>query len=277
MITLNNRYQHFSGVTEYYQHESSVNQSLMRFSVFLPPQIEQKQLPVLYWLSGLTCTEENFMIKAGAQRMAAQLGLVLVCMDTSPRNLGIAGEDDSYDFGSGAGFYVNATQPLWQKHYNMYDYVTLELPTLIEQHFNVNHKKSLCGHSMGGHGALMIALKNPDKYQSVSAFSPIVAPSQCAWGQKAFSGYLGNDQNTWKAYDTCELIKTAQHKMPLLVEYGEADEFLTEQLKPELLKAVCEQHDHPLTLNTHAGYDHSYYFIASFIEAHLRHHMRHLS
>ncbi len=277
MLALKNSYKHFAGTTAYYQHQSTVNNAPMSFAVFLPDQIEQRQLPVLYWLSGLTCTEENFMIKAGAQKLAAELGLVLVTMDTSPRNLGIEGENDGYDFGSGAGFYLNATEQAWQHHYNMYDYVTKELPELIETHFNVNDRKSICGHSMGGHGALMIALKNPKSYQSVSAFSPIVAPTQCPWGQKAFTGYLGNDQRSWDSYDSCALIKKAQHKLPLLVDFGSDDEFLDNQLKPELLKEACQANDHPLDLRIHDGYDHSYYFIASYIDEHMRYHMEHLS
>lgn len=249
----------------------------MSFAVYLPDHINKRKLPVLYWLSGLTCTEENFMIKAGAQRLAAEMGVVLVSMDTSPRNLGIEGENDAYDFGSGAGFYLNATEQAWEKHYNMYDYVTKELPAVIESQFNVNDRKSICGHSMGGHGALMIALKNPNVYQSVSAFSPIVAPTQCPWGQKAFTGYLGIDQEPWGDYDSCELIKKAKHKLPLLVDFGSDDEFLHNQLKPDLLKQACQISDYPLNLRIHEGYDHSYYFIASYIDEHIRYHMEYLS
>lgn len=217
------------------------------------------------------------MVKAGAQRLAAELGVVLVTMDTSPRNLGIKGEDDTYDFGSGAGFYLNATEQDWQTHYHMYDYVTSELPRVIEKHFNVTDQKSISGHSMGGHGALMIALRNPGMYNSVSAFSPIVAPSQCPWGQKALRGYLGDDQSQWSHYDTYELIKQAQHKLPLFVDYGSDDEFLSEQLKPALLQQACDEHAHPLNMRMHEGYDHSYYFIASFIDDHLRYHQSYLS
>jgi S-formylglutathione hydrolase len=267
----------FGGSQEFYKHESRVNNAPMTFAIFLPEQIKHKKLPVLYWLSGLTCTEENFVIKAGAQRMAAELGIVIVTMDTSPRDLGIEGEDDSYDFASGAGFYLNATEAKWSKNYNMYDYVTKELPEIIESNFNVNNNKSISGHSMGGHGALMIALRNPGKYQSVSAFSPIVAPTQNPWGQKAFTGYLGENESAWQQYDTCALVKTAQEKLPLLVDQGSNDEFLTEYLKPELLSAVCKEYNHPLNLRIQDGYDHSYYFIATFIEDHVKYHSGYLN
>jgi len=275
-IKLKNKYKLFGGSQEFYQHESQVNNATMTFAVYLPPQITDKKLPVLYWLSGLTCTEENFVIKAGAQRMAAKLGIVLVTMDTSPRDLGIEGENDSYDFGSGAGFYVNATVDKWAKHYNMYDYLTQELPEIIETNFNVNDKKSIFGHSMGGHGALMIALRNPKAYQSVSAFSPIVAPSQTPWGQKALAGYLGEDKGAWKNHDSCELVKTSNSKMPLFIDQGTNDEFLEEYLQPELLERVCKECNHPLNLRMQDGYDHSYYFIATFMEEHLHYHAQYL-
>ncbi len=249
----------------------------MTFAVYLPPQAQRHPVPLLYFLSGLTCTEENFMIKSGAQRYAAEHGVALVTMDTSPRNLGIEGEDDSYDFGSGAGFYLNATTPLWTKHYNMYDYVVTELPALLAEHFPVDAaRQAIFGHSMGGHGALTIALKNPQHYQSVSAFAPICAPSQNPWGHKAFTGYLGPDQNQWAAYDTVELIKNSQHKLPLFVDQGSDDEFLSEYLQPEKLQAACEEHDHPITLRMHAGYDHSYYFISSFVGDHIAYHAKFL-
>lgn len=276
-IELKSKYKLFGGSQEFYQHDSSVNNAPMSFSVFLPEQIKDKKLPVLYWLSGLTCTEENFVIKAGAQRMAAELGLVIVTMDTTPRELGIEGENDSYDFGSGAGFYLNATDDKWSKHYNMYDYVTKELPVLIESNFNVSNKKSLSGHSMGGHGALMIALRNPGVFKSVSAFSPIVAPTQNPWGQKAFTGYLGSDESTWQQYDTCELVKSAQEKLPLLVDQGSSDEFLTDYLKPELLIEACKETSHPLNLRIQEGYDHSFYFVSTFIEDHLKYHAEYLN
>jgi S-formylglutathione hydrolase len=275
-ISLKNKYACHGGCLKFYQHHSRVNNADMRFAIFLPPQAKEHKVPVLYWLSGLTCTEENFMAKAGAQRLAAELGLALVSMDTSSRNNGIAGEDDSYDFGSGAGFYVNATSAPWAENYNMYDYLTQELPQIIELNFNVSDKKSITGHSMGGHGALMIALKNPGAYQSVSAFAPIVAPSQTPWGQKALRGYLGDDPRAWKAYDSCELIKTASERLPILIDQGGADEFLEEYLQPQLLVDVCNEYQHPLELRMQAGYDHSYYFISSFIDDHLRYHAEHL-
>jgi S-formylglutathione hydrolase len=275
-IQLKNKHKQFSGSLEFYQHDSIVNQAPMNFAVFLPEQIKTQKLPVLYWLSGLTCSEENFMIKSGVQKLAAQLGIVIVSMDTSPRNLGLEGEDDNYYFGSGAGFYLNATQQPWSKYYNMYDYVTQELPNIIESNFNVNLNKSIFGHSMGGHGALSIALKNPDKYKSVSAFSPISAPTQSLWGETVCKGYLGEDKQQWNQYDSCELIKIAENKIPLFVDQGTDDEFLEEQLKPHLLKQVCEDYNHPLSLRLQQGYDHSYYFIASFIDDHLRYHARFL-
>jgi len=275
-MQLRSKFKQFGGSLEYYTHDSLVNNAPMTFSVFLPEQIKNTKLPVLYWLSGLTCTEENFMIKAGATRMAAELGLVIVCMDTSPRNLGIEGEDDSYDFGSGAGFYLNATDPKWSKHYNMYDYVTDELPELIQKHFNVNDKRSISGHSMGGHGAISIGLRNPKNYLSISAFSPIVAPTQTPWGQKAFSGYLGNNVDDWNKYDSCELIKKSKLTLPVLIDQGTDDEFLNEYLKPELFQNICEEYNYPIRLRYQHGYDHSYYFISTFIDEHLQFHSSHL-
>jgi len=276
MMKLNNKFKQFGGSLEFYTHESSSNNAPMNFAIFLPEQIKSQKLPVLYWLSGLTCTEENFMIKAGAARMASKLGIVLVSMDTSPRNLGIDGEDESYDFGSGAGFYLNATDPKWSKHYNMYDYVSDELPNFIEENFNVNNIKGISGHSMGGHGALTIALKNPKKYLSVSAFSPIVAPTQTPWGQKAFEGYLGKSKNDWNMYDSCELIQLSKHRLPILIDQGTEDEFLNEYLKPELFQNVCSEINYPINLRFQEGYDHSYYFVSSFIEDHLSFHAEHL-
>lgn len=277
MLELVNKHRQFGGSLEYYRHRSAVNHSSMTFAIFLPPQAETQKVPVLYWLSGLTCTEDNFMTKAGAQRVAAQLGIALVAMDTSPRDNGIEGEDESYDFGTGASFYLNATTEAWSKNYNMYDYVLSELPALIEANFSVNALKSISGHSMGGHGALMIALRNPDVYQSVSAFSPIVAPTSNNWVRQAFAGYLGENSSSWAQYDSCELIKTATERLPLLVDQGTADEYLTEFLQPEKLVAVCKAHNYPLTLRMQKGYDHSYFFISSFIEDHLRHHAEYLS
>lgn len=262
----------FGGAQEVWQHTSSTLGVEMHIGVYLPPQaLQGKACPVLYWLSGLTCNEQNFITKAGAQQYAAAHGIIVVAPDTSPRGEGVA-DDASYDLGQGAGFYINATQAPWAAHFRMYDYIVKELPTLIEAHFATTDKRGIFGHSMGGHGALMIALKNPDQYHSVSAFAPIVAPSQVPWGHKAFTAYLGSDAAQWKAYDTCELIATATKRLPILVDQGLADSFLQEQLQPERLQAACAAANHPLTLNMHEGYDHSYYFISSFMGAHFEHH-----
>ncbi|WP_064605615.1 S-formylglutathione hydrolase [Photobacterium sp. J15] len=268
----------FGGWHKQYSHHSATLNCDMRFAVYLPPQIaDGTKVPVLYWLSGLTCTDENFMQKAGAQRIAAELGIAIVAPDTSPRGEDVADDPQgSYDFGKGAGFYVNATQEPWNRHYQMYDYVVNELPTLIESHFPVTEQRAISGHSMGGHGALMIALRNPERYRSVSAFSPISHPRTCPWGKKAFTGYLGSDLETWKQYDSCELMKQATGKLPALVDQGTEDEFLTEQLKPELLEAAAKKNNYPLELRMQEGYDHSYYFITSFIEDHLRFHAGYL-
>lgn len=255
-----------------YRHESLSVKGDMVFAIFLPAQAESANVPVLYWLSGLTCTDENFSQKAGAFKKAAELGLAIVMPDTSPRGTDYPAEHESYDFGSGAGFYVNAAVAPYSNTYHMYDYVVKELPTLVEEHFPVTDKRSISGHSMGGHGALICALKNPGRYQSVSAFAPITNPTQCPWGEKAFTGYLGDDREAWKAWDTCELIATASERLPLLVDQGEADGFLEEQLKPEALEQACEKVGHPLTLRRQSGYDHSYFFISSFIDDHLEHH-----
>ncbi len=264
----------FDGWQDRYRHRSDTLNCDMQLSVYLPPQAERQPVPVLYWLSGLTCTDENFVTKAGAQRYAAELGLAIVCPDTSPRGTDLPGEHDSYDLGSGAGFYVNATQEPWARHYRMYDYVLRELPALIEsgQLPVQRDNRAICGHSMGGHGALVLALRNPGFYRSVSAFAPIVAPSQVPWGQKAFRAYLGEDRTQWAAYDACALIAGGAERLPLLIDQGEADEFLAEQLRPELLEQACARAGHPLTLRRRPGYDHSYFFIATFIGDHLRHH-----
>ena len=262
------------GWQDVYRHDSVVLGCAMNVAVYLPPQAAQEgaRLPVLYWLSGLTCTEQNVITKAGAQRYAAEHGVILVCPDTSPRGEDVA-DDPAYDLGKGAGFYLNATQAPWSAHYRMYDYIVDELPALIEGHFPASDKRGIFGHSMGGHGALTIALRNPQRYASVSAFSPIVAPSQVPWGQKAFTAYLGQDRATWRAHDTVELVLAGVAKgLHLLVDQGEGDEFLQAQLKPELLKAACASAGHPLTLRLQPGYDHSYYFIASFIGEHIAHH-----
>ncbi len=264
----------FGGWHKRYRHRSSSLNCDMVFAVYLPPQAEQgAKLPALYWLSGLTCTDENFMQKAGAQRMAAELGLIIVAPDTSPRGEGVADDaNGAYDFGLGAGFYVNATQEPFARHYRMYDYVVHELPGLIESNFPVSDRRGIAGHSMGGHGALICALKNPGRYQSVSAFSPISNPMNCPWGEKAFSLYLGEERSRWREWDASVLIAEAEEKLPILVDQGDRDDFLEGQLKPQALQAAAKAAGHPLTLRMQPGYDHSYYFIASFIDDHLRHH-----
>ena len=261
----------FGGWQDVYRHRSEVLGCDMTVGVYLPPQVEQGPCPVLYWLSGLTCTEQNFITKAGAQRYAAEHGIILVAPDTSPRGEDVA-DAEGYDLGKGAGFYVNATQAPWASHYRMYDYIVDELPAWVEADPMASDRRAISGHSMGGHGALTIALKNPGRYRSVSAFSPIVAPTQVPWGQKAFAAYLGDDREAWKAWDTVELIRQAREQLPLLVDQGDADEFLQGQLKPELLQAAAAEAGHPLTLRLQPGYDHSYYFIASFIGDHIAHH-----
>ncbi len=267
----------FGGWHKQYTHQSESLNCAMRFAIYLPPQASNGQkVPVLYWLSGLTCTDENFMQKAGVQAIAAELGIAIVAPDTSPRGEGVA-DDDGYDLGQGAGFYVNATQAPWSRHYQMYDYVVNELPTLIESMFPVSDKRSIAGHSMGGHGALVIAMRNAAAYQSVSAFSPISNPVNCPWGKKALTTYLGRDTSTWAEYDASLLMRKSTEFVPALVDQGEGDNFLVEQLKPEMLQAAAKVSGYPLTLNMHDGYDHSYYFIASFIEQHMRFHAAHLS
>ena len=268
----------FEGSQEVHAHLSTETGTKMRFGLFLPPQARQGKVPLLVWLSGLTCTEENFITKAGAQRVAAELGLAILAPDTSPRGLGYAGEDDAYDFGSGAGFYVDATQEPWKKGYRMYSYLLQELLPLVTANFPVREDRvGISGHSMGGHGALTIALKNPSRFRSVSAFSPIVAPSQVPWGEKALTGYLGPDRNTWADYDATALIASRGWKGPkIVIDQGLADNFLKEQLRPELFQAACEKAGVPLELNLREGYDHSYYFISTFIENHLRYHRQQL-
>jgi S-formylglutathione hydrolase len=268
----------FGGIQGVYSHEAHETGSVMRFGVFLPPQAEGRSVPVLYWLSGLTCTEENFIVKAGAQRVAAELGLAIVVPDTSPRGLKIPGEAESYDFGLGAGFYVDAVQAPWSRGYRMYTYVVKELPGVIESNFPVDPARTgIFGHSMGGHGALTIALKNPDTYKSVSAFAPICSAMRCPWGEKALTGYLGADRALWRDYDATALVETRGWKGPaFLVDQGTSDQFIETQLKPELLREACSRAGVPLDLRLQAGYDHSYFFIASFIEDHLRFHARNL-
>jgi len=267
----------FGGAQEVWKHTSSTLNCEMKFGIYLPKAaLKGQPCPVLYWLSGLTCNEQNFIIKAGAQRYAEAHSIIIVTPDTSPRGDDVA-NDSAYDLGQGAGFYLNATQQPWAKHYRMHDYIADELPALIETHFQANTARSISGHSMGGHGALTIALRNPGRYRSASAFSPIVAPSQVPWGIKAFTTYLGEDRETWKQYDTVALIQAGHQPPPLLVDQGEADEFLETQLKPDLLRAACSDAGCSLELNLRSGYDHSYYFIASFIGEHLRFHDTHLN
>ena len=259
-----------------YRHQSQVLHCDMRFAIYLPPQVAKgEKVPVLYWLSGLTCSDENFMQKAGAQHMAAELGVAIVAPDTSPRGENVA-DDEDYDLGQGASFYVNATQAPWNRHYQMYDYVVHELPAVIESTFPVTCKRSIAGHSMGGHGALTIGLLNPKRYCAMSAFSPISNPANCPWGEKAFSAYLGDDKQAWLSHDASELMRKAKQFIPARVDQGKADDFLHQQLKPETLTAAGLASGYPLELHLHEGYDHSYYFIASFIEQHLRFHAKHL-
>lgn len=265
----------FGGWHKQYSHTSTVLGCEMRFAIYLPPQAATQSVPVLYWLSGLTCTDENFMQKAGAHRMAAELGIAIVAPDTSPRGEGVA-NDDAYDLGQGAGFYLNATQEPWAKHYQMEDYILKELPELIEAAFPVINKRAISGHSMGGHGALTLALKNPECFTSVSAFSPIVNPINVPWGEKAFTAYLGDNREVWKAYDSCELMAKAKQQLPMLIDQGEGDNFLAEQLQPKNLVAAAKEAGYPIELRMQEGYDHSYYFIASFIDEHLTFHQQYL-
>ena len=250
----------------------------MRFSIYEPPQARERRVPVLYYLAGLTCTEETFMIKAGAQRLAAELGLMLVAADTSPREPRLPGDDASWDFGLGAGFYVDATQEPWSAHYRMHSYVTRELPELILANFPaLGERQGIFGHSMGGHGALVCALSNPGRYRSLSAFAPIVAPSQCPWGRKAFTGYLGSDETAWRRYDASELVVGHRFEGPILLDQGTADKFLVEQLKPEIFAEACRRAGQPLELRMQPGYDHGYYFIQTFMADHLAWHASALS
>ncbi|QEK90485.1 S-formylglutathione hydrolase [Achromobacter insolitus] len=270
----------FGGWQRYYRHESAEIGLPMRFSVYIPPQAEQGPVPVLFYLAGLTCTEETFMIKSGAQRLAAELGVMLVAPDTSPRGANVAGEDESWDLGTGAGFYVDATTPAWRGHYRMYSYVTQELHGIVtgEALPGDASRTGIFGHSMGGHGALVLALRNPGKFRSVSAFAPIAAPSQCPWGKKAFGAYLGDKVEDWAAYDASELMRGATNPFPagILIDQGESDQFLAEQLYPEVFEAACAAAGQPLNLRRQPGYDHGYYFISTFIEDHIRFHVERL-
>jgi S-formylglutathione hydrolase len=276
MTNLNTLGEHacFSGTVSLHEHHSSACDATMRFAVYVPPQASERPVPVLYYLAGLTSTEETFMTKGGAQRVAAEHGLMLVAPDTSPRGLGLPGEDDDWDFGSGAGFYLDATAEPWSHHYNTDTYVTRELPAVVAEHFPASGARGIFGHSMGGHGALTLALKNPDLYASVSAFAPISAPTRAPWGEKAFSGYLGPDTESWREYDASELVRKSPFPdgRTILVDQGTADQFLEEQLYPEVLEEACHKAGQPLTLRWHEGYDHGYYFISTFMEDHLQHH-----
>lgn len=268
----------FGGRQLRFEHDSEVLNCTMQFSVFLPLRAEKTEVPAVYFLSGLTCTDENFSTKAGAQRVATELGIALIIPDTSPRGDDVANDaDGAYDLGLGAGFYVNATEEPWKSNYQMYDYIVKELPELVEAELPVNDKRAIAGHSMGGHGALVIGLRNSDRYTSISAFSPITNPTQCPWGEKAFSAYLGDDREQWKQYDAVEIIKSKGQTLPIRVDQGLADGFLEEQLKPENLKDAISEVNGGGTVHLHDGYDHSYYFISSFIEAQLRFHAKYLT
>lgn len=263
----------FGGVQGFYRMPSAECGLPMRFAVYQPPQAANGPVPALYYLAGLTCTEETFVIKAGAQRMAAELGLMLVCPDTSPRDTGIEGAADDWEFGEGAGFYVDADQPPFSRHFRMYSHVAVELPALVEEAFPATRGRAgIFGHSMGGHGALVLGLRNPRRFRSISAFAPIVAPSRVPWGMKAFPRYLGPQRESWLAYDACELVRREAVDTTILVDQGEQDPFLARQLRPELFEEACANAGQSLVLRRHAGYDHSYYFIQSFVEDHLRHH-----
>ena len=264
----------FGGTVAYYRHDSRVCGGEMRFSVYLPPQAQAGKVPVLYYLSGLTCTEETFQIKAGAHRLAAELGLMLVVPDTSPRDTGIPNESADWEVGTAAGFYLDATQQPWGSRFHMFSYVTRELPELVGNSFPARmDREGIFGHSMGGHGALVCALRQPGRYRSVSAFAPICAPMRAPWGKKAFTSYIGGDTEAWRAWDSTELLHSARTPLPpLLVDQGTRDKFLVEQLKPELLREACEQSGQPLTLRVQDGYDHGYYFVSTFMADHLRHH-----
>jgi len=268
----------FEGEQLRIRHASASLHCDMRFSVYLPPSARDGDTPVLYWLSGLTCTDENFVHKAGAQRYAAEHNVAIVVPDTSPRGDEVPDDPDgSWDFGLGAGFYVNATEAPWKNHYRMYDYVTEELPNVLQEHFPVDTRRaSIFGHSMGGHGALVIALRNPARYQSVSAFAPVVAPTRCPWGEKALGNYLGADRESWKNYDACALIEAGALQLPMLVDQGLADNFLDDQLKIELLEAACKSTGYEATIRRQPGYDHSYFFVSSFIGSHIAFHAREL-
>jgi len=266
----------FGGWQHVIEHDATTVGSTMRVGVYLPPAAAEGPCPVLYWLSGLTCTEQNFITKAGAQRAAAEHGIIIVAPDTSPRGQDIA-NDSADDLGQGAGFYLNATEAPWAANFQMFDYITQELPALIAVHFPTNGRQSIFGHSMGGHGALVAALRCPGQYASVSAFAPIAAPMEVPWGEKAFTAYLGADRARWAAWDASQLAQTSTSDLPILIDQGDADGFWKNQLKPELFAAACDKAGRPLTIRIQPGYDHSYYFIGSFIDEHIAWHMAALS
>jgi S-formylglutathione hydrolase len=263
----------FGGRQEVWEHDAATIGARMRFGVYLPPQAETERCPVLYFLSGLTCTEQNVVTKGGFQEPCAKHGIILVAPDTSPRGDGVP-DDAAYDLGQGAGFYVNATEAPWDRHFRMYDYVRDELPAQIDAAFPTTGRRGVTGHSMGGHGALILALREPDRYHSVSAFAPIAAPSEVPWGEKAFSAYLGPDRARWAAWDAAALVAGARVRRPILVDQGTDDGFLATQLRPERLEAACAAAGHPLELRRQAGYDHSYFFISTFAADHVAHHAR---
>ena len=268
----------FGGWTKMFSHYSYSCKGIMKCSIYIPPQGDKCQVPVLYWLSGLTCTHENFITKAGAQQFASELGLMIVVPDTSPRGTGIEGEDEFYDLGTGAGFFINATKEKWSTHYRMEDYIIHELPKVIEEHFPAKkNTQGIFGHSMGGHGALTLALKYPHNFRSVSAFAPICAPSQCPWGKKAFTAYFGENKEDWLKHDANELMKTSSLNIPMLIDQGSEDEFLEKELNFKKFEVTCSSKNYPSTFRMQKGYDHSYFFIASFIEDHIRFHAKELS
>ena len=265
----------FEGKQLRYKHHSHFNQCEMTFSIFLPPQAENERVPMLMWLSGLTCNDENFVVKAGAQKYATEYGMAIVTPDTSPRGEAVK-NDDSYDLGQGAGFYVNATEPGWAEHFQMYDYITQELPQVLLEHFPLNGAASITGHSMGGHGALTLGLRNPKLYRSISAFAPICHPMNCPWGQKAFSHYLGENPQSWEMYDALKLLESTETPPHILIDQGEADSFLEEQLNVDIFTEEAFRHQN-ISINRREGYDHSYFFIASFIESHIIFHSKYLA
>lgn len=280
MLELLAEHRCFGGAQRFYRHDSTAIGLPMRFSVFLPPQARQGKVPALFYLAGLTCTEETFMIKGGAQWLAAEHGVALITPDTSPRGANVPGETDNWDFGVGAGFYLDATEAPWSRNYRMYSYIVDELRSLALDELPIDADRvGIFGHSMGGHGALTIALRNPDKFRSVSAFAPIAAPTRCAWGEKAFTGYLGADRETWRQYDASELMAQAGRAVfpsGILIDQGLNDQFLGAQLHPEAFELACRDAGQPLNLRRHAGYDHGYYFIQTFMADHLSHHAEHL-